>query len=43
VLDQHALEMIERAKEMAPIPPALRGKEFTVDVPIVFSLREAGG
>ena len=43
VLDQHALEMIERAKEMAPIPPALRGKEFTLDVPIVFSLREAGG
>ena len=43
VLDQHALEMIERAKTMAPIPPALRGKEFTVDVPIVFSLREAGG
>jgi periplasmic protein TonB len=43
VLDQHALEMIERAKAMAPIPPALRGKEFTVDVPIVFSLREAGG
>jgi protein TonB len=42
VLDQHALEMIERAKEMAPIPPALRGKEFTLDVPIVFSLREAG-
>ena len=42
VLDQHALEMIERAKAMAPIPPALRGKEFTVDVPIVFSLRESG-
>ena len=43
VLDEHALEMIERAKEMAPIPPALRGKEFTLDIPVVFSLREAGG
>jgi len=43
VLDQHALEMIERAKALAPIPPALRGKQFTVDIPIVFSLREAGG
>ena len=43
VLDQHALEMIDRAKAMTQIPPALRGKEFTVDVPIVFSLREAGG
>ena len=42
MLDQHALEMIERAKAMTQIPPALRGKEFTVDVPIVFSLREAG-
>ena len=43
VLDEHALEMIERAKEMAPIPPALRGREFTVEIPIVFTLREAGG
>lgn len=43
VLDEHALEMIERAKALAQIPPALRGKEFTVDIPIVFSLREAGG
>ena len=43
LLDQQALEMIERAKELALIPPALRGKEFTVDIPVVFSLREAGG
>lgn len=42
VLDQHALEIIERAKALAPIPPALRGKQFTVDVPVIFSLREAG-
>ena len=40
LLDQQALEMIERAKEMALIPPALRGKEFSVDIPVVFSLRE---
>lgn len=40
LLDRQALEMIERAKEMALIPPALRGKEFSVDVPVVFSLRE---
>jgi protein TonB len=43
VLDQHALEMIERAKELAAIPAALRGKEFTLEIPVVFSLREAGG
>ena len=42
VLDQHALEIVERAKAMAPIPSALRGKEFAVDVPVVFSLREPG-
>jgi periplasmic protein TonB len=43
LLDQHALEMIERAKALAQIPPALRGREFSVDIPVVFSLREAGG
>jgi protein TonB len=40
LLDQQALDMIERAKAMAPIPPVLRGKEFSVDIPVVFSLRE---
>lgn len=40
VLDQQALEMIERAKAMSPIPPALRGREFVVDIPVIFSLRE---
>ena len=40
LLDRQALEMIERAKEMALIPPALRGREFSVDIPVVFSLKE---
>jgi protein TonB len=43
LLDRQALEMIEHAKEMALIPPALRGKEFSVDIPVVFSLREPDG
>jgi protein TonB len=43
LLDRQALEMIERAKELALIPPALRGREFSVDVPVVFSLREPDG
>ena len=38
ILDQQALEMIERAKDLALIPPALRGREFSVDVPVIFSL-----
>jgi len=42
VLDQQALEMIERAKHAAPIPPALRGREFVVDIPVIFSLLEPG-
>lgn len=42
VLDQHALEMIEHAKAIAQIPPALRGKQFAVDIPIEFVFREAG-
>ena len=42
VLDQQALEMIRRAKPQAPIPAALRGKGFTIDVPVVFSLKEEG-
>ena len=43
VLDEQALEMIRRAKPQAPIPSALRGKGFTIDVPVVFSLKEEGG
>ena len=43
VLDQQALEMIRKAKPLAPIPAALRGKGFTVDVPVVFSLKEETG
>lgn len=41
ILDEQALEMIERAKAMAQIPPALRGREFNLDIPIIFSLRDA--
>ena len=40
LLDKTALDMITKAKPLTPIPPALRGKEFTVDVPVVFSLKE---
>ena len=43
VLDQQALEMIRKAKPLAPIPPGLRGRVFTIDVPVVFSLKEEAG
>ena len=40
LLDKTALDMITKAKPLTPIPASLRGKEFTVDVPVVFSLKE---
>lgn len=42
VLDQEALQWIRKAKPLAPIPAALRGKEFTVDIPVIFNLKEPG-
>ena len=38
VLDDTALDMIKKAKPLTQIPPALRGKEFFVDVPVIFDL-----
>jgi outer membrane biosynthesis protein TonB len=43
VLDQQALDMIRRAKSLTPVPSALRGREVTLDVPVIFSLREEPG
>lgn len=43
ILDAQALDMIRKAKPLTQIPAALRGKEFTVDVPVVFSLKEETG
>lgn len=39
ILDQQALDMITRGKTLALIPPNLKGREFTVDVPVIFDLR----
>lgn len=41
ILDQQALEMVRRAKPDASIPQGLRGKAFGIDVPVIFSLRDA--
>ena len=43
ILDAQALDMIRKAKPMVQVPPGLGGKEFTVDVPVVFSLKEETG
>lgn len=39
VLDRQALDMITKGKMLAPIPPALRGKEFEIDIPVIFDLK----
>ncbi|MBI4291542.1 MAG: energy transducer TonB [Betaproteobacteria bacterium] len=38
VLDQQALEIVLRAKPLTPVPASLRGREFTIDIPIIFEL-----
>jgi len=40
VLDQHALDMLRRAQPKTPLPAALRGREFTLEVPVVFGLKD---
>jgi protein TonB len=42
-LDDQALEMFRRAKPLVPIPPSLRGKEFTVVLRAIYSLKEQEG
>ncbi len=39
ILDDQALDMVKRGKTLAQIPAALRGREFTVDVPVIFELQ----
>lgn len=42
-LDQQALEMIRKAKPLTPIPASLRGKGFSIEIPVVFSLKDDAG
>ena len=40
ILDQQALEMIRSAMPQTAIPEGLRGVPFSVDIPVIFSLRD---
>jgi protein TonB len=40
VLDNQALEMVQQAAPLPRPPESLRGREFTVMVPIVFKLND---
>jgi protein TonB len=39
ILDNQALDMVIKAKPLTPIPAALRGREFTVNIPVIFDLQ----
>ncbi len=40
VLDQQAMEMFKRAKPLVQIPPALRGRQFTIELRAIYSLKD---
>lgn len=39
ILDDQALDMIRKAQARTPVPAALRGREFSVDIPVIFDLQ----
>ena len=39
ILDSQAMDMVKKAKPLTPIPAALRGREFMVDIPVIFDLQ----
>ncbi|TAK67157.1 MAG: energy transducer TonB [Betaproteobacteria bacterium] len=38
ILDNQALDMLKKGKTTVPIPVSLRGREFSIDVPVIFNL-----
>jgi protein TonB len=40
ILDQQAIEMFKKAKPLVPIPGALRGKEFAIEVKAIYNLKD---
>ena len=39
ILDKQAQEMVRRAKTLVPVPAYLRGKDFTIEVPVIYNLK----
>ncbi len=39
ILDDQALDMIRKAEGVTPIPPALQGRQFSIDIPVIFDLQ----
>ena len=38
ILDNQALDMLHKGKTTVPVPASLRGREFDIEVPVIFSL-----
>jgi protein TonB len=38
ILDKQAIDTVTKA--FVPVPPALRGKEFALDIPVIFNLKD---
>jgi protein TonB len=38
LLDNQALDMLKKGKTTVPIPANLRGREFSIDIPVIFNL-----
>lgn len=41
ILDNQAVDMLKKGKTTVPIPASLRGREFHIDVPVIFNLDSA--
>jgi protein TonB len=41
VLDREALALLRKAAALTPVPPALRNREFAVEVPVLYELKDA--
>src|SRR5215475_59533 len=42
MLDRQSLDMLRKAHALTPIPPALRGRDFAVEIPVVYELKSEG-
>jgi protein TonB len=38
ILDNQALDMLKKGNTTVPIPASLRGREFSIDIPVIFDL-----
>jgi protein TonB len=39
LLDDTAMDMVKKGRPLVQVPASLRGREFTVDVPVIFDLK----